>query len=165
MKDFETQLEREFGLAPFTLRGELRGLDELLSLAKDAHAVAIAKFESLGDFRDLCDIADISPNSPTKTRQQQQKRQQVRQCSSDLEVLYADAKQAHTKLLSLFRSPEVASVDNGTGSTSGLSAPKFTAGEQGKAAAAVWVDKVIDPGAFLLRVLRIVEILIWFFLT
>jgi len=53
-EDFETQLEREFGLAPFTLRGELQGLDTLLRRAKDAHAVVISKVESLGDFRVAC---------------------------------------------------------------------------------------------------------------
>jgi len=35
MEDLETQLEREFKLAPSTLRGELRGLDQLLVRSKD----------------------------------------------------------------------------------------------------------------------------------
>jgi len=86
MEDFETQLEREFKLAPFTLRGELRGLDQLLSRSKDVHAAAIAKFELLDDYRDLCNIADDFSSSSSS---------HLRQCSGDLEQLYADAEEAH----------------------------------------------------------------------
>jgi len=159
-EDFETQLEREFGLAPFTLRGELQGLDTLLRRAKDAHAVVISKVESLGDFRDLCNIADITiaPSScvpllaaSQETRKQQQQQQYVRQCSNDLDVLYADAEQAHTKLRSLFARKwrvckEVARVDGG-GSKTVLSVPVQGETEE-------WVDKVVDPGPPSVRLLK-----------
>jgi len=109
MEDFETQLEREFKLAPFTLRGELRGLDQLLSRSKDVHAAAIAKFELADDddYRDLCNIADdfiTSSTSSSPLPLQQQYDHHLRQCSGDLEQLYADAAEAHHKLRSLFAS-------------------------------------------------------------
>jgi len=64
MEDFETQLEREFGLAPFTLRGELRGLDTLLSRSKDVHAAAIAKFELLDDYRERGYATSLTTSFP-----------------------------------------------------------------------------------------------------
>jgi len=156
-EDFELQLERSFGLAPFTLRSKLQGLDTLLRRAKDAHAVVVSKVESNGDFRDLCNIADIIITSniissfhhssshfvaPSQEEERKQQQQYLRQCSNDLDVLYADAEQAHAKLRSLFAREwrvwkEVASVDGSSQTVLSVSVEGET--EE-------WVDKVVDPG-------------------
>ena len=127
MEDFETQLEREFHLAPFRLRGELLGLDELLRRSKDIYAAAIAKFQTAdAAYRDVCNIADVQPSRA------------VRQSVDQFEELYKDAVEAHRILRSMFASEWVVwkTVDHG--------ATELRVPAEGKAAP--WLDRVVDPG-------------------
>jgi len=159
MEDLETQLEREFKLAPFRLRGELRGLDQLLVRSKDVYSAAISRFELLDDYRDLCSIADVVVPTLTpftsSAQQAQQGRQPgggqmkavaavaavaggVRQCCDDLQQLYRDAEEAHTKLRLMF-AKEWRVWKTVDGGKTELSVPV-------EGTTASWVDRVIDPG-------------------
>lgn len=123
-KDIEAELELELGLAPLTLRGQLQDSVECIFRCKDAYAAAISKFELLHDYKELCAINDIIPSEP------------LEQYSNDLDVLYADAGEAHQKLRSLFACEwrEWKQQDGVM-----LCVPK-----EGKAVP--WVDRIIDPG-------------------
>lgn len=87
--DMEVQLEREFGLPLFRLRGELQGLDASFRKCKDIYAVALSKLPSKAALRDVCKIREIRPDT-------------LKQCSNDL-----DAEEAHRILKSLL--PKLAS--------------------------------------------------------
>ena len=150
-EDLETQLEREFKLQPFRLRGELRGLDQLLRRSKDTFAAAIpSQFEEqkAGEaansssealhYRQLCGISDITFVSSSQSTFASGTGGGIKQCTGDLDELYEDAREAHHKLRQLFASEwrEWKRVDHGK---TVLSVPV-------EGSTALWVDKVVDPG-------------------
>ena len=95
MADLETRLEREFNLAPFRLRGELRGLDEAMSRCKDIYAAAVGKLDqpvgeagAVNNYRAICNhIREFKLNGG-----------ELKQSVTKMDQLFADAEEAHEKL-------------------------------------------------------------------
>jgi len=115
-----------------------------------ARSSRLAISETLCNIADITTTSDIAPfvvpffslaASQGEQKNQHRQQQSVRQCSNDLDELYADAEQAHARLRSLFARKwrvwkEVASLD---GEKTVLSVSVQGETEE-------WVDKIVDPG-------------------